>query len=481
MLLRILTHCLYFGGIGHKKANPHFKQNTVMGNTVTLESLLATHDHPFVVVDRSLKIVAVNQSYERRFSVSAKDLVGSPCCSAFGQADSSHSRHCRHQRFFREVEPFAEIRLADIPQSESTSVRVRGYPLVDGDGVIYLGESVAATAPENNESIDTQMVGGSIVFSDMMTQLKQASATEAPVMLTGETGTGKELAAEYIHANSNRRDKEFVIVDCTVLGENLFESELFGHDKGAFTGASTVKKGLFQVADGGTLFLDEIGELPISQQPKLLRALESGTFRRVGGTQTQRSDVRVICATNRNLPECVKSEQFREDLYYRLSVFPIRLPPLRERVEDIPAIAEKVLSAFGDSNGGAVQLSNGALQRLQQYTFPGNIRELRNTLQLASALCHAGLIEADDIHLRGENEVGDLPTNAARNHLLVASNNSSHGPLENMEAGYIRSLLEKHQGNRRKIAFEMNVSERTLYRKLKRFNLNQNKSAAGWA
>lgn len=450
-----------------------------MRNTVTLESLLATHDQPFVVIDRSLTIVAVNRSYQDRFSIATQDLIGKPCCAVLDPSRSNAEPRCRHQGFFGNIEPYAEVHGQDDENGGMSSLRVRGYPLVDGNGVMYLGESVSHSVLSSGKP-NNKMVGQSAAFSNLATQLGKAAGTDAAVMLTGETGTGKELAAEYVHSNSERCSKELVIVDCTVLGENLFESELFGHDKGAFTGASGAKKGLFHLADGGTLFLDEIGDLPLSQQPKLLRALESGTFRRVGSTQTLQSDVRVVCATHRDLARLVASGDFREDLFYRLSVFPIGLPPLRERPEDIPLLAKSILSVIGHSRGTDFRLSNRAMEHLSKYSFPGNIRELRNSLQLASALSQDGLIDIDDIHLRDEKRSANPETNVVDFEPSVKVEDSSVNPLEDVEVRYIRFLLDKHQGNRKKVAYEMNISERTLYRKLKRFNINQNQVAAGW-
>lgn len=449
-----------------------------MHNTVTIESLLATHDQPFIVIDRSLQIVAVNQSYENRFSIPSQELVGKPCCAALDSSVASLEPQCRHHQFFDDVEAYADFQPCSPKNGSSNSLRVRGYPLIDGDGVIFLGESVVDSELPEPGQATTKMVGQSPVFRNLITRLDQAAAIDAPVLLTGETGTGKELAAEYVHAHSHRSGKKLVVVDCTVLGEELFETELFGHEKGAFTGALAVKEGLFQLADGGTLFLDEIGELPLSQQPKLLRALESGSFRRVGGTKSLRSNVRVISATHRNLLELVDTGEFREDLYYRLSVFPIQIPSLRERLEDVKILAEAILSNFGSTTGNDYRLAKPALERLCNYSFPGNIRELRNTLQLASALSQQDLIEVTDVHLRSENPTNIQLGNKPILQVPVQRNGGELSPLEDVEARYIHYLLEKHQGNRKKVAFEMSVSERTLYRKMKRFRLN-NRVTAG--
>lgn len=444
-----------------------------MGNTITLESLLDTHDQPFVVIDASLTIIAVNRAYELVFATPRHDVVGKPCCADVPGTETAHNPSCRHRKLYHDLEPYAEWLTYLDAEGSAQMLRVRGYPLVDADGTLLLGEAIIPAAVPGRSQDSPKMAGRSAAFMNLIQRLDQAAAADVPVLLQGETGTGKELAAEYVHTHSQRKDKEFVVVDCTVLGEDLFESELFGHEKGAFTGAAGPKKGLFQLADGGTLFLDEIGELPLSQQPKLLRALETGTFRRVGGTQTLRANVRVISATHRDIDQLVQTGDFRQDLFYRLSVFPVKLPPLRERSEDIPLIAQFFLGQMKASTGKTIHLTPRALDRLSRHPFPGNIRELRNVLQLAVALCQQGLIDAGDIHLRAiESSVTETPSPKGESTGLTEEGELS--PIENVEAGYIVYLLKKHAGNRQKVAFEMGISERTLYRKLKRYKFNLN-------
>ncbi len=257
-------------------------------------------------------------------------------------------------------------------------------------------------------------------------------------------------------------------MDCTILGENLFESELFGHEKGSFTGASSQKKGLFELADNGTLFLDEVGELPLSQQPKLLRALESGQFRRVGGTAQLSSKVRLVCATHRNLSDMVAEGSFREDLFYRLSVFQIEIPPLRERKQDIPDLCAFLLAQYGQINECNYSISKQAMTKLIQHEWPGNIRELRNCLHLAINLCSDNKIEEQDINIVKRGPINNKPSLIAQDDLQSFQTSS----IDEFETRFIKDLQKKHNGNRKLIADEMNISERTLYRKLKRFNLN---------
>lgn len=423
----------------------------------TLESLLETHDLPLVIIDANLRVVAVNRAWELGFGVTRQSRIGQPCCS-----DNSD---CRHRRLFQTLEAYAVV-VADTANAQRL-LNVRGFPLLDADATLYLGEVVTVSNRSVVADDGPGMVGKSATFSEFKHRLQLAAETQAPVLLLGETGTGKELAAEFVHRHSQRAAGNFVIVDCTILGEELFESELFGHEKGAFTGATSAKKGLFELADNGTLFFDEIGDLPLSQQPKLLRALENGQFRRVGGTTMQKANVRVICATHRNLADMVKSGHFREDLFYRLSVFPVEVPPLRQRRQDLPLLIDHFLGQLGDRSAGSYAIAQAALVKLIQYAWPGNIRELRNCLQLAAGLCKDKNIQEADIHFmqRQAAEFADRRRAHDAPHPPVSS-------LAQFEAEFISGLISKYQGNRKLIAAEMNISERTLYRKLNRLNLS---------
>jgi DNA-binding NtrC family response regulator len=231
------------------------------------------------------------------------------------------------------------------------------------------------------------IIGASPSMQEVYRLIAKCAPTNSTVLLTGESGTGKELVARAIHYNSLRKDKPFVPVDCTSLSENLLESELFGHVKGAFTGAVAAKRGMFEVARGGTLFLDEIGNISLSTQAKLLRVIQEREFRAVGDTRTQEADVRLIAATNKDLKAMVADGSFREDLYYRINIFPIRVPPLRERKDDIPVLAHHFLNAFGkELNKKLAGFSEGAMKVLADYHWPGNVRELENTVQRAAIL-----------------------------------------------------------------------------------------------
>jgi transcriptional regulator with PAS, ATPase and Fis domain len=279
----------------------------------------------------------------------------------------------------------------------------------------------------------------------------------AAVMLLGETGTGKELVARAIHEGSARATRPFVAVDCSGLTETLFESELFGYEKGAFTGATHRKQGLIEAANSGTLFLDEIGDLPLALQVKLLRLLETGTYRRVGSVEVLPANFRLISATHRDLATMVKTETFRRDLYFRINTFPIHTPSLRERAPDLALLAESLLSRVAP--GRALHLSAKAWSVLADMPFEGNIRELRNLLERASLLADGDEIEPRhllDIESEAEASAVTQPLEASNTWLTLKEN----------ERRYLTWALAAHQGDRPALAHRLGVSERTLFRKL---------------
>ncbi|GAB6040582.1 nif-specific transcriptional activator NifA [Endothiovibrio diazotrophicus] len=248
------------------------------------------------------------------------------------------------------------------------------------------------------------MVGHTQVMRLVFDQVRQVAKWNTTVLIRGESGTGKELIANAIHYNSPRANGPFVKLNCAALPDNLLESELFGHEKGAFTGAASQRKGRFEQADGGTLFLDEIGEISATFQAKLLRVLQEGEFERVGGTRTLKVDVRIIAATNRNLEREVEEEKFREDLYYRLNVMPIQMPPLRDRIEDVPQLSRHLVEKIGKSQGRPLLISDSAVRMLMRHNWPGNVRELENTLERAAVMSPEGEIDGDTVVLTGLEE-----------------------------------------------------------------------------
>ena len=307
-----------------------------------------------------------------------------------------------------------------------------------------------------------EMIGNSPVMRQLFALIQRVAREDSTILIEGESGTGKELAARAIHRSSPRAEQPFIKVNCGALNDNLLESELFGHEKGAFTGAIRRKKGRFELAHGGTLFLDEIGEMPLAMQVKLLRALETGRFRRVGGTETLKSNVRIVCATNRSLLDCVHYGHFRGDLYYRIATFPVTLPPLRDRKEDLAELSEHLLAQSSSLLGEHHTLAPEAVDKLATYDFPGNVRELRNLLQRAATMSVGGIITARDLELPKHEDAPEEEVS-----------------LEDVEARYINELLHRHNGRRAEVAKVLSISERTLYRKLKRFGINDKQFASG--
>jgi transcriptional regulator with PAS, ATPase and Fis domain len=300
--------------------------------------------------------------------------------------------------------------------------------------------------------------------------LKKAARSEANILVLGESGTGKELIARAVHANSPRASHAFVPVDCAAMPENLLESELFGHEKGAFTGAVRAKPGLMEVAAGGTIFLDEIGELPLALQSKLLRALQERQIRRVGGTALVDVDVRVVSATNRDLRQEAAKGQFREELYYRINVIEIRLPPLRERAGDVRLLVHTFLRRYGQ--GRVTACAEDAMAALEGYRWPGNVRELQNVIERACALADGDSITAADLpdHVVRGGQPGERSTGALSD--VYAAGAASDLPLKDakeqwmgvLEASYLRELLARHDGNITAAAKAAGVDRKTFHR-----------------
>ncbi len=304
---------------------------------------------------------------------------------------------------------------------------------------------------------ESRLVGDSPSMARVRSLIAKVGPTSSAVLILGETGTGKELVARAVHDQSLRADMPFVAVNCGALPETLIESELFGHRKGAFTGADEHRVGLFEVANGGTIFLDEIGELPKAMQAKLLRVLESGEIRRVGDNDAFQVDVRLVCATHRNLEEMVEQEEFREDLMFRINTFEISVPPLRERIEDIERLACHLVRRFRPNAPEAAELlAPDAIEMLQQHAWPGNVRELANVIEHASILCEQLPITAEDLPAR-------FASRALRGPRLRAIGPTT---LRDLEMQAIYEALERHDGNKPKVAEELGISLKTLYNKL---------------
>ena len=282
-------------------------------------------------------------------------------------------------------------------------------------------------------------------------------------LVQGASGTGKELFARLIHEHSTRREQPFIAVNCAAMPDQLLESELFGHEKGSFTSAVKTKQGLVEVADGGTLFLDEAGDISLATQPKLLRFLETGEFRRVGGTTTKRVDVRVVSATNKNLSEEVKSGRFREDLLYRLNVVSLQLPPLKERKEDIPLLVD----AFLSRKTKVKHVSREAMHILMNYDWPGNVRELEHVIEGALALNQGEVIEPKDLWINAALKLQTKPSTPAP----ISFAGDSLLTLDELEKQHIEQALKAHNWNRVKSANALGITAKTLYLKIKRYKI----------
>jgi two-component system response regulator FlrC len=312
-----------------------------------------------------------------------------------------------------------------------------------------------ATVEVHRQSRSTPPLSyGDPVMQPVIAALEKVARTSSTVLLLGESGTGKELAARFIHENGPRADAPFVPVNCAAITETLMESEIFGHEKGAFTGAATARRGRMELADGGTLFLDEIGELKPELQAKLLRVLQERRFERVGGTRTIDVDVRWIAATNRDLEQMVRAGSFREDLYHRLAVFPIHVPPLRERRKDILPLAEALLARIGAELGRPeIRLDEQARERITRGAWRGNVRELGNALERAAILADGDVVLGEDLHVS----------------LTVSGDGAPGQTMDEIERAAIQRALEEVGGNRRRAAERLGIGERTLYEKLKRY------------
>lgn len=305
-----------------------------------------------------------------------------------------------------------------------------------------------------------EMLGETREMQQLIERLRAIADTRATVLVEGESGTGKELVARAIHKNSSRANKPMVPIHCAALSESLMESELFGHEKGAFTGASQQRKGLFELAHGGTVFMDEVGEIPLTTQVKLLRVLESREFLRVGGIEPVKVDVRVVAATNRVLAEEVEEGRFREDLYYRLNVVHVQIPPLRARAADVPLMIRVFLDHFAEEHGKPkLDISKKALQKLMQYHWPGNVRQLRNVVENLVLFSTSSVIDLDELpEALMSGQAGDLVVPLGV-------------PLDQVERLVIERTLVGCGGNRTRAAEQLGISRRTLLRKIKELSL----------
>lgn len=442
---------------------------------IELQSIIDAHDNAFVVIDENYTIVAANKAYSDAYGVDLAEIVGCKCHKVSHHSDAPchlNGEDCPHKKVFETGQPHQVLHIHYDQKQQEEHVRIKGSPVRGADGQLFLGESVFPVAKSHELGCDEQrMLGSSAAFMACIEEISSAARSDAPILLNGESGVGKEMAAEFAHKKSSRCDKPFVSIDCTAISENMFESELFGHERGAFNGCAGSRQGLIETADGGTLFMDEVGEIPLSIQGRLMRVLESGKFRRLGGREDRNVDIRVVCATHNNLRKMVDDGTFRADLYYRIAGISITIPPLRERRADIPALVETLVKTLWDNNGTQCKITQESLVLLRRYDYPGNIRELRNILQKAAALSTNGIITPDLLELDEFANIYQNPLADRRMYPRSYDDTNGKRSMTELESDHIRSLLTQFNGHRSKVADVLKISERTLYRKLKQYGL----------
>ncbi|MBU2885581.1 sigma-54 dependent transcriptional regulator [Gilvimarinus agarilyticus] len=426
--------------------------------TQDIARMLEGYDCPAILMSGEYRVLAANDLYTSTFG--AIDPDRTPHCY---QVSHGYDRPCDQAGESCPLTACKEsgrkervLHIHNTPRGRE-HVDVQMIPIKGDNG--QLKYFIELLKPISTASVDTttsKMVGTSAAFNNVVDLINRVGPSDASVLLLGESGTGKELAARAVHDASNRHDKPFVTVECSGLTDTLFESELFGHLKGAFTGASYRKQGLVEAAQGGTLFLDEVGDIPLHLQVKLLRLIESGTYRPIGSVQPQAANFRLVCATHKNLKTLVAEGQFRQDLYFRINVFPICLPALRDRREDIPLIARALLHKLHPQ----LTLNAKAEAWLQDHPFAGNIRELRNVLERAS------LLETDRTISIATLERSVAADRACERHHQQSDPTAQQG-FKSLQARHLEQLLQEHGGDKKAAAQAAGISVRTLYRKLK--------------
>jgi len=425
-----------------------------------LISFLDGLPEPRIVMDADYRIIAANAAYTSEFG-SGQTIAGRFCYEVSHHFDvpcDQAGESCPLRQSLEAGAPQRVLHLHHTPRGEE-HVDVETTPIRDDQGqIVYFVETMRVVRQASSRAAAQGLVGRSPAFVAMLEKVLRVAPSDAAVLLLGETGTGKELVAHAIHEASPRLDGPFVAVDCAGMTETLFESELFGYEKGAFTGATHRKQGLVEAASGGTLFLDEIGELPLSLQVKLLRLLETGTYRRVGGLDWLPADFRLITATHRDLQAMVQAEIFRRDLYFRINTFPVRMPALHERADDIPLLAASLLERVDRKFDR--KFTQSALEWLSGRRYSGNIRELRNLIERATLLADGDNI--DRAHLTEMAEDVPPAISAAGDAFLVGEVVA----LDTLERRYLDWAKARADGDLLALAGQLGVSQRTLYRKL---------------
>jgi transcriptional regulator with PAS, ATPase and Fis domain len=438
-------------------------------NAPQVQALISFLEHeaqPMIVLDPEYNILAANTAYKRQYGTVDKPYIGHKCYQISHQYEvpcDQAGEHCPMKKAFELKGPDRVLHIHHTPRGpEHVDVELRPI-LDDRREIVAYVERLSTVRSASAQPSTEGLVGRAPAFNAALSAIQRVAPSMLPVLLLGESGTGKELFARAVHESSNLARGPFVVVDCSGLTETLFESELFGHEKGAFTGANARKLGLVETAKGGTLFLDEMGDVPLSMQVKLLRLIESGTFRRVGATETLQADFRLVAATHKPLQQMVADGRFRQDLYYRISAFPVQLPPLRERVSDIPMLVDSFLQRGGSSKQ-PVSVDAEAMSALQSRNWPGNIRELRNVLDRARLFADDGIIRAEYVHETRTLASPILP-------LEALTGNETEYPAA-MSNENLKKIFLTFKGTRRELAMQVGTSERTLYRRLKALGLS---------
>lgn len=436
-----------------------------------LSGMLEGYDCPAILVSADYQILAFNTKYRDNFGEIDIDLE--PRCYAVSHGYTApcdqSGEDCPLGAALKSGHKERVLHIHQTPRGKE-HVDVELLPIHNDSGeLIYFVELLRLVPLASGGIAAKELIGNSPAFNKMLSKVARVGATEASVLLLGESGTGKELAARAIHLASIRKDNPLVTLECSGLSDALFESEMFGHVKGAFTGANYNKKGLVELADGGTLFLDELGDIPMSMQVKLLRLLETGTFRPVGSVEVRTSSFRLICATHKNLYQMVLDDLFRKDLYYRINVYPIIIPSLRERVSDIPLLAKALMHRLAPNE--KYRFTASAIKVFSKYEFNGNIRELRNLLSRAIVIADTNIIDHHVVlQCIDEDILADLrpskpavPGEKATPNSLESLNCVS---LKTNELDYIRTVISAHNGNKEEAAKTLGISVRSLYRKI---------------
>ncbi len=413
--------------------------------------MLDSYEHPAILVSADYEVLATNELYRVKFGEIESNGAARcyqvshgydrPCDEAGEDCPLAAARASGHRE--------RVLHIHQTPRGEE-HVDVEMLPILDEQGELqFFVELLKPVTVAGIHHSDAAMVGASRAFNDMLELIARVAPGEAAVLLLGESGWGKELAAQALHQASRRSEKPLVTLECAGLTEALFESELFGHVKGAFTGANYRKQGLVEAAHGGTLFLDEVGDIPLPMQVKLLRLIETGTYRPVGSVESHHSDFRLVCATHKDLSAMVDAGTFRQDLYYRINVFPIRVPSLAERLDDLPLLAHAILGEVGQ--GRDYHLTETAMTLLKQHHYRGNIRELRNILARAVVIADTNVLDRSVL----ARCLDTTPSPTGRDETLKAA-----------EQRHLAHLMREYSGDKQRVAGAAGISLRSLYRKL---------------